>query len=47
MRSTARAWCLVNAPGACIMLTVFGFNLLGNRLRDTLSPTQSAQIEQL
>lgn len=42
-----QAWWLVNAPGTCIMLTVFGFNLLGDRLRDTLSPTQSAQIEQL
>ncbi|WP_394337570.1 nickel transporter permease [Halococcus sp. IIIV-5B] len=41
------AWWLVNAPGVLIMLTVFGFNLLGDGLRDALSPTQSAQIEQL
>ncbi|RYJ19491.1 ABC transporter permease [Halogeometricum borinquense] len=42
-----QAWWLVNAPGICIMLAVLGFNLLGDRLRETLSPTQSAQIEQL
>ncbi|SEO51034.1 peptide/nickel transport system permease protein [Halorientalis persicus] len=42
-----QAWWLVNAPGVCIMFTVFGFNLLGDSLRDTLSPTQSAQMEQL
>ncbi|POG54200.1 nickel transporter permease [Haloferax marisrubri] len=41
------AWWLVNAPGVLIMLTVFGFNLLGDGLRDALSPTQSAHIEQL
>ncbi|AHZ24312.1 ABC transporter permease (plasmid) [Haloferax mediterranei ATCC 33500] len=41
------AWWLVNAPGVLIMLTVFGFNLLGDSLRDALSPTQSAQLEQL
>ncbi|UPM44924.1 nickel transporter permease [Halocatena salina] len=41
------AWWLVNAPGVLIMLTVFGFNLLGDGLRDALSPTQSVQIEQL
>jgi peptide/nickel transport system permease protein len=28
----------VNAPGFAIMLTVLGFNLLGNALRDTLDP---------
>jgi len=41
------AWWLVNAPGVLIMLTVFGFNLLGDGLRVVLSPTQSAHIEQL
>ena len=41
------AWWLVNAPGVLIMLTVFGFNLLGDGLRDALSPKQSTQIEQL
>ena len=28
----------VNAPGIAIMITVLGFNLLGNALRDTLDP---------
>lgn len=28
----------VNAPGFAIMITVLGFNLLGNALRDTLDP---------
>jgi peptide/nickel transport system permease protein len=42
-----QAWWLVNAPGICIMLAVLGFNLLGDSLRDQLSPTQSAQMEQL
>lgn len=41
------AWWLVNAPGVLIMLTVFGFNLLSDGLRDALSPTESAQIERL
>ncbi|WP_396613569.1 nickel transporter permease (plasmid) [Haloferax sp. S1W] len=42
-----QAWWLVNAPGVCIMVTVLGFNLLGDSLRDMLSPTQSARMEQL
>ncbi|WP_273835850.1 nickel transporter permease [Halococcus sp. PRR34] len=42
-----QAWWLVNAPGGCIMLTVLGFNLLGDSLRDRLSPAQSARTEQL
>jgi peptide/nickel transport system permease protein len=29
---------LMNVPGLAIMLTVFGFNLLGNALRDVLDP---------
>ena len=35
-----RAPWLVNAPGFAIMLTVLGFNLVGNALRDVLDPTQ-------
>jgi peptide/nickel transport system permease protein len=29
---------LVNIPGAAIFLTVLGFNLIGNGLRDALDP---------
>jgi peptide/nickel transport system permease protein len=35
-----RAPWLVNAPGIAIVITVLGFNLLGNALRDALDPTQ-------
>ncbi|WP_050033803.1 nickel transporter permease [Halorubrum halophilum] len=42
-----QAWWLVNAPGVCIMITVLGFNVLGDSLRDRLSPAQSNQIEKL
>ncbi len=35
-----RAPWLVNVPGIAIVLTVLGFNLLGNALRDALDPTQ-------
>lgn len=35
-----RAPWLVNAPGLAIVLTVLGFNLLGNALRDALDPAQ-------
>lgn len=35
-----RAPWLVNAPGVAIMITVLGFNLLGNALRDVFDPTQ-------
>jgi len=31
-------WWLVAAPGIAIMLTVLGFNLLGDGLRDALDP---------
>jgi peptide/nickel transport system permease protein len=31
-------WWLVAVPGLAIMLTVLGFNLLGDGLRDTLDP---------
>jgi peptide/nickel transport system permease protein len=34
-----RAPWLVNAPGIAIVLTVLGFNLLGNALRDALDPS--------
>jgi peptide/nickel transport system permease protein len=35
-----RAPWLVNAPGLAIVVTVLGFNLLGNALRDALDPAQ-------
>lgn len=35
-----RAPWMVNYPGFAIMLTVLGFNLLGNALRDVFDPTQ-------
>lgn len=35
-----RAPWMVNFPGLTIMITVLGFNLLGNALRDVLDPTQ-------
>lgn len=35
-----RAPWLVNVPGIAIVLTVLGFNLLGNALRDAFDPTQ-------
>jgi len=31
-------WWLVTCPGVAIMLTVLGFNLLGDGLRDVLDP---------
>jgi len=40
-----QAWWIVNAPGAAIMLTVLGFNLLGDGLRDMLDPRQQTRIE--
>ena len=42
-----QAWWIVNAPGAAIMLTVLGFNLLGDGLRDTLDPRQQSRIEEV
>jgi len=33
-----RAWWVALWPGLCILLTVFGFNLLGDWLRDKLDP---------
>ena len=41
------AWWIVNAPGVAIMLTVFGFNLLGDGLRDILDPKQQARVEEV
>jgi peptide/nickel transport system permease protein len=32
------AWWLVNVPGIAIVLTVLGFTLLGDGLRDALDP---------
>nr|WP_210408960.1 nickel transporter permease [Halorhabdus rudnickae] len=36
------AWWLITVPGVAIMLTVIGFNLLGDGLRDLLDPDQQA-----
>jgi len=41
------AWWIVNAPGVMIMLTVLGFNLLGDGLRDALDPKQAARVEEV
>jgi peptide/nickel transport system permease protein len=37
-----RAPQLMLLPGACISLTVLGFNLLGDGLRDVLDPKKSS-----
>ncbi|MEY7847870.1 nickel transporter permease [Natrarchaeobius sp. A-rgal3] len=42
-----RAWWIVNAPGIAIMLTVLGFNLLGDGLRDMLDPRQQSRLEEV
>ncbi len=39
------AWWLVFFPGLMIFLTVFGFNLLGDALRDILDPRMRRSIE--
>jgi len=39
------AWWIANVPGVAIMLTVFGFNLLGDGLRDFLDPKHEASVE--
>ncbi|XVH30356.1 nickel transporter permease [Haloferacaceae archaeon DSL9] len=39
------AWWIANVPGAAIMLTVFGFNVLGDGLRDLLDPKHDASVE--
>ncbi|MDG5761792.1 ABC transporter permease [Natronococcus sp. A-GB1] len=41
------AWWIVNIPGVAIMLTVLGFNLLGDGLRDTLDPKQQSRLEEI
>lgn len=41
------AWWIINAPGIAIMLTVLGFNLLGDGLRDLLDPRQQSQLEEI
>lgn len=41
------AWWIVNAPGIAIMVTVLGFNLLGDGLRDLLDPKQQARVEEV
>ncbi len=38
---------LVNAPGLAIMLTVLGFNLLGDGLRDALDPHHQSRVEEI
>lgn len=42
-----QAWWIVNAPGVAIMLTVLGFNMLGDGVRDALDPHQQTQIEEV
>jgi peptide/nickel transport system permease protein len=39
------AWWIVTFPGLAIMITVFGFNLLGDGLRDVLDPRDMSGIE--
>lgn len=42
-----QAWWVVNAPGGAIALTVLGFNLLGDGLRDRLDPRQETRIKEV
>ena len=42
-----QAWWLVNIPGVAIMLTVFGFNILGDGLRDLLDPKHKTILEEV
>lgn len=39
------SWWIVNVPGVAIMLTVLGFNLLGDGLRDVLDPRDTGRLE--
>nr|WP_305794545.1 nickel transporter permease [Halomarina rubra] len=39
------AWWVVNFPGLAIMITVLGFNLLGDGLRDVLDPRDMGDVE--
>jgi len=41
------AWWIVNVPGLAVVITVLGFNLLGDGLRDALDPKQEASINRL
>lgn len=41
------AWWLVNVPGVAILLTVLGFNLLGDRCRDVLATDETVRTQQL
>ncbi|TYT62394.1 nickel transporter permease [Natrialba swarupiae] len=41
------AWWLVNVPGIAIALTVLGFNLLGDGLRDALDPHLQTRVEEV
>jgi peptide/nickel transport system permease protein len=41
------AWWLVNVPGVAIVLTVLGFNLLGDGLRDLLDPHLQTRVEEV
>ncbi|MDG5776715.1 nickel transporter permease [Haloarculaceae archaeon H-GB2-1] len=38
---------LINVPGVAIVVTVFGFNLLGDGLRDVLDPRQRTALEEV
>ena len=46
-RYLVQASWLVNAPGIAIILTVLGFNLLGDGLRDRLDPQQQTRLEEV
>lgn len=46
-RYLVQASWLVNAPGLAIVLTVLGFNLLGDGLRDQLDPQQQTRLEEV
>lgn len=39
------AWWVVNFPGLAIMITVLGFNLLGDGLRDVLDPRDVGDVQ--
>lgn len=40
------AWWIVNFPGVAIMITVLGFNLVGDGLRDVLDPRDTGRLEE-
>ncbi len=42
-----QAWWIVTGPGVAIMLTVLGFNLLGDGLRDMLDPRQQTRVAEV